>query len=62
MVFFRLVVNAEMVDTSNVSDIVFPAVDSDLDNFTAAEMNNTAQITIPAEAFTTLSAAISSEG
>ena len=54
--------NAEVVDTSSVSDIVFPAIDSDLDNFTAVEMNNTAQITIPAEAITTLSAANSSEG
>ena len=58
----HLVVNAEVVDTSNVSDIVFPAVASDLDNFTAVEMNNTAQITIPAEAVNILSAANSSEG
>ena len=54
--------NAEVVDTSNVSDIVFPAIASDLDNFTAVEMNNTAQITVPAEAITILSAANSSEG
>ena len=60
--YFDLVVNAEVVDTSNVSDIVFPAIDSDLDNFTAVEMNNTAHITVPAEAITTLSAANSSEG
>ena len=59
--YFQLIVNAEMVDTSNVSDIVFPAVASDLDNFTAVEMNNTAQITIPAEAVTTLNAANRSE-
>ena len=54
--------NAEVVDMSNVSDVVFPGIDSDLDNFTAVEMNNTAQITIPAEAITTLSAANGSEG
>ena len=54
--------NAEVVDTSNVSDIVFPAIASDLDNFTAVKMNNTAQITIPAEVITTLSAENSSEG
>ena len=54
-----IVVNAEVVDTSNVSDIVFPATNSDLENFTA-EINNTAQITIPAEAITALNPAESS--
>ena len=60
--YFHLVMNVEVVNTSNVSDIVFPAVASELDNFTAVEMNNTAQITIPAEAVTKLSAANRSEG
>lgn len=39
-----------MVDSTNVSDIVFPSGPEDLVNFTAADMNSTAQITIPAEA------------
>lgn len=46
-----------MVDSTNVSDIVFPRGSQDLANFTAADMNNTAQITIPAEAVGRLAAA-----
>ena len=46
-----------MVESTNASDIVFPRGPQDLVNFTAADMNNTAQITIPAEAVSRLATA-----
>ena len=58
--FFNLyniiVVKAEVVDTSSVSDVVFPTSADELDNFTVVEMDDSAQITIPAGAITRLSA------
>ena len=57
-----IVVNAEVVDISNVSDITFPTSSDELDNFTVVEMDDSAQITIPAGAITKLSAGNSSAG
>ena len=53
---------AEVVDTSSVSDVVFPTSADELDNFTVIEMDDSAQITIPAAAITRLSTGNSSAG
>ena len=45
-----------MVNSSAASDTVFPTNPDELANFTAVDMNNAAQITIPAEAITKLAA------
>ena len=50
-----IVVAAEVVDTINASDIVFPATPDQLGNFTAVRTNDAAQITIPAAAISKLS-------
>ena len=43
-----------MANSSAASDIVFPANPDELANFTAVDMADAAQITIPAEAITKL--------
>ena len=53
---------AEVVDMLNVSDTVFPASSDQLGNFTATEMDDTAQITIPAEALSRLNAGNNNSG
>ena len=54
--------NGKVVDTSSVSDVVFPTTPDELDNFTVVEMDDSAQITIPAGAITRLSAGNSGAG
>ena len=53
---------AEVVDMLNVSDIVFPANPDQLGNFTATEMDDTAQIIIPADALARLNAGNNNSG
>ena len=53
---YFIVVSAQVVNSSAASDIVFPTNPDELANFTAVDMNNAAQITIPAEAITQLAA------
>ena len=55
------VVTAEVVDTSsNVSDVVFPAYPDQLDTFTAINVNDTVQITIPGDALNRITTSVSS--
>ena len=50
-----VVVAAEVVDTSNISDVVFPVRSNQLKNFSlSVEINKIAQITIPATFLTRL--------
>ena len=48
------VVAAEVVNTENTSDVVFPAHPNQLDNFTTVRMDEAVRITIPADAITRL--------
>ena len=49
-----VVVAAEVVDTSNMSDVVFPVRPNQLGNFSSSERNEIAQITIPGTSLTRL--------
>lgn len=53
--FTFTVLSAQMVDPANASDIVFPSGPQDLANFTAGDMDTTAQISIPADAVSIIS-------
>ena len=44
-----------MVDPANASDIVFPSGPQDLANFTAGDIDTTAQISIPTDAVSIIS-------
>jgi hypothetical protein len=55
----NIIVAAEVVDTTNASDVVFPANPGQLGNFTALERNETVQITIPGDSLARLSTGIS---
>ena len=51
-----------MDTSSNVSDVVFPAYPDQLDNFTAMNVNDTVQITIPGDALSRISGNSSGSG
>ena len=52
---FVSVLAAEVVDTSNISDVVFPARPDQLGNFSSSMTNEIAQITIPGTSLARLS-------
>ena len=49
-----------MDTSSNVSDVVFPEYPEQLDNFTAMNVNDTVQITIPGNALSRITTSVSS--
>ena len=53
--FVLIVISAEVMDTANVSNVVFPASPDQLVNF-SQELNETVKIEIPAESLRLLSA------